>query len=102
MMHPSKSHFLCISTVGKFPINSNNGTGQVMFLQKVNHMFAESPLGICGTAAGALLSINNIVAIFHYMMNYIITNHILGNFVMSSVRQQRLHFFDGGVINIRG
>jgi hypothetical protein len=56
-----------------------------MFLQKVNYMFAESPLGICGTAAGALLSVDSIVAIFCYMMNYVITNSILGNFVTSTV-----------------
>jgi hypothetical protein len=48
-------------------------------------MFAEPPLGIHRAAAGTSLSIDNIVAIFCCMMNCIITNHILGNFVMSTV-----------------
>ncbi len=48
-------------------------------------MFVEPPLGIHRTAAGALLSIDNIVAIFHYIMSCIISNCILSNLVMITV-----------------
>jgi hypothetical protein len=71
--------------VGKFLFTSNNGRGQVFLLQNVNYMIVEPPLGICGTAAAASLSVDNIVVIFFFMMNCIITNHILGNFVTSTV-----------------
>jgi hypothetical protein len=48
-------------------------------------MFVELALVIRGTAAGASLSGDNTVAIFHFIMNCIICNPILRNFVMITV-----------------
>jgi hypothetical protein len=44
-------------------------------------MFAEPPLWICGTAADAMLSINNIATFFPYVMNGVISVHIHSNLV---------------------
>jgi hypothetical protein len=48
-------------------------------------MFAESPLGICRTATGAMLSVNNTAAFSHYMTKCIITVHISSNLIKITI-----------------